>query len=149
MIEDMQVKSPGDQGPGGPWYQYIVERREDGVMVGDLGAGFGVPGERQVELGYRIHPAFHRRGYAREAAAALISHLIARHEIHRFVGIAASANRARSRPCAASASATKAISGRASGATANGSTTIISLCLQATGPAEPYPDRRGGQAGAL
>ena len=60
--------------------------------MGDLGAGFGVPGERQVELGYRILPGHHRQGYAGEAVAALIDYLIARHDIHRFVGIAASAN---------------------------------------------------------
>jgi RimJ/RimL family protein N-acetyltransferase len=34
-------------------------------VVGDLGLGFGVPGERQIELGYRIHPDHQRRGYAR------------------------------------------------------------------------------------
>jgi RimJ/RimL family protein N-acetyltransferase len=92
MIADMQRKQPGEQQPGGPWYQYMVERREDGVLVGDLGAGFDLPGERQIEIGYRILPAYHRMGYAREAVAALIDHLIDRHAIHRFVGVAAAAN---------------------------------------------------------
>jgi [ribosomal protein S5]-alanine N-acetyltransferase len=92
MIADMQAKLPGETEPGGPWYQFIVERREDGAFIGDLGAGFGVPGERQVELGYRIHPGHHRRGYAREAVAALIDYLLAEHRIHRFVAVAASPN---------------------------------------------------------
>lgn len=94
VIADMAVKAPGDQDLGGPWYQYIVERREDGALVGDLGAGFGIPGERQVELGYRILPAHQRRGYGREAVAALIDHLIEDHSIHRFVAVAASLNSA-------------------------------------------------------
>ena len=94
MIADMQVKSPGEAEPGGPWYQYIVERTSDNIVVGDLGAGFGVPGERQVELGYRILPGYQRRGYAREAVAALIDHLAAEHAIHRFVAIAAEPNEA-------------------------------------------------------
>jgi|SRR5215217_2444439 len=94
MIEDMQVKKPGDHAPGGSWYQFVVERREDGAVVGDLGAGFGVPGERQVELGYRIAPGFQRRGYAKEAAAALITYLFDKHEVHRIVGVAASPNEA-------------------------------------------------------
>lgn len=94
MIADMQAKRPGDTDPGGPWYQFIVERREDGALVGDLGAGFGVPGERQVELGYRILPAFQGKGYAKEAVAALIDFLIEHHAVHRFVGVAASANEA-------------------------------------------------------
>lgn len=101
MIADMQVKLPGDDEPGGPWYQYIVERRSDGALVGDLGAGFGVPGERQVELGYRILAAHRGRGYAREAVAALIDHLIERHKVHRFVGVAAAPNLASKRLLAA------------------------------------------------
>ena len=94
LIADMQVKAPGDQDPGGPWFQYVVERVRDGTVVGDLGAGFFVPGERQVELGYRIHPSHRRKGYAKEALAALISHLIEAHDIHRFVAVAASINAA-------------------------------------------------------
>lgn len=94
LVADMQAKSPGDGGPGGPWYQFIVERKEDGLLVGDLGAGFDVPGERQVELGYRILPEHHRQGYAREAVAALIDWLIAEHGIHRLVGVAAALNHA-------------------------------------------------------
>ena len=94
MIADMLVKEPGESEPGGPWYQYIVERAADGAVVGDLGAGFGVPGEHQVELGYRILPACQRQGYAREAVAALIDHLAAEHGVHRFVAIAAEANAA-------------------------------------------------------
>jgi RimJ/RimL family protein N-acetyltransferase len=94
MIADMRAKAPGESEPGGPWYNLVVERREDGTVVGDLGVGFDVPGERQVELGWRILPAFQRRGYAREAAAGLIGWLIDAHGVHRFVGVAASLNRA-------------------------------------------------------
>jgi RimJ/RimL family protein N-acetyltransferase len=97
LIADMQVKPPGETEPGGPWYQYVVERREDGALIGDLGAGFGLPGERQVELGYRIAPAFQRQGFAREAVAALIDHLIDAHAVHRFVAIVAAPNAASKR----------------------------------------------------
>jgi aminoglycoside 6'-N-acetyltransferase len=94
MIADMRAKAPGEIERGGPWYQFVVERREDGAVVGDLGAGFGIPGERQVELGYRILPAHQRKGYGREAVAALISYLAEAHGIHRFVAVAASRNAA-------------------------------------------------------
>jgi RimJ/RimL family protein N-acetyltransferase len=94
MIANMQAKAPGETEPGGPWYQYILERVEDGTVVGDLGVGFDVPGERQVELGYRILPGHQRQGYAKEAVAALIDHLAAAHDIHRFVAVAAEANAA-------------------------------------------------------
>lgn len=94
MIDDMQRKLPGETEPGGPWYQYIVERRSDGAVLGDLGVGFGVPGERQVELGYRILPDHQSSGYAREAVAALIDYLVDEHGIHRFVGVVAAPNEA-------------------------------------------------------
>ena len=92
LIADMQEKEPGGTEPGGPWYQYAVVRRDDCALLGDIGVGFGVPGERQVELGYRIHSDHQRRGYAREAVAAIIGHLIERHAVHRFVAVAAAAN---------------------------------------------------------
>jgi RimJ/RimL family protein N-acetyltransferase len=94
MIADMQAKEPGELEPGGPWYQFIAERKEDGALVGDLGVGFGLPGHAQVELGYRVLPAYHRLGYGREAVAGIISFLIERHRIHRFVGVAAEQNAA-------------------------------------------------------
>lgn len=92
MIADARAKEPGAGDARSPWYQFIVERRSDGAMIGDLGAGFGLPGERQVELGYRIHPEAQGRGFAREAVAALIDYLIERHAVHRIVAIAASGN---------------------------------------------------------
>lgn len=94
LIADMAAKQPGESEPGGPWYQFAIERRDDGVLVGDVGIGFSVPGEQQVELGYRIHPDHHRHGYAREAVAATIDYLIEHHAIHRFVGVAAAPNSA-------------------------------------------------------
>lgn len=92
LIADMQAKRPGETEPGGPWYQFILESRADGAVVGDIGIGFGVPGERQVEIGYRILPAHQRREYVREALAALIPWLIEVHRIHRFVALAALEN---------------------------------------------------------
>ena len=91
LIEEMQSKRPGDLEPQ-PWYQVTIATRDDNAVVGDIGIGFGVPGERQVELGYRIHPDHQRQGYAREAVAAIIDYLIEQHGIHRFVGVAAAAN---------------------------------------------------------
>ena len=94
LIADMQAKEPGQVEPDGPWYQFILERRADGAVVGDIGVGFGVPGERQAELGYRILPAHQRQYYVREALTALIPWLIEVHRIHRFVAVAAVENAA-------------------------------------------------------
>jgi ribosomal-protein-alanine N-acetyltransferase len=94
LIADMAAKAPGDDDPGGPWYQYAVARRDDGTVIGDVGVGFGVPGERQAEIGYRIHPDHQRRGYAREAVQTIVGHLFESHGIHRIVGVAAAPNAA-------------------------------------------------------
>jgi RimJ/RimL family protein N-acetyltransferase len=88
LIDEMQHKRPGDLEPQ-PWYQVTIARRDSGAVIGDLGLGFELPGERQVELGYRIHPDHQRQGYAREAVAAIIDYLIDEHDTHRFVGVVA------------------------------------------------------------
>ena len=93
LIDEMQTKQPGEVEPT-PWYQMTIERLEDGAVVGDIGIGFDVPGERQVELGYRVHPEHQRRGYAKEGVAAAIDYLIEEHGIHRLVGVAAAPNQA-------------------------------------------------------
>ncbi|MBX3561695.1 MAG: GNAT family N-acetyltransferase [Sphingomonas sp.] len=92
LIADMQAKQPGAIEPGGPWYQFVLARRADGAVVGDIGVGFDVPGERQVELGYRILPAHQRQAYVREALTALIPWLIDAHRVHRFVAVATAEN---------------------------------------------------------
>jgi len=94
LFDEMEAKEPGESGPTGGWYQVTVERKADGAVVGDIGLGFGVPGERQVELGYRIAPDHHRRGYGKEAVAGIIPWLIEMHDIHRFVAVAAAQNHA-------------------------------------------------------
>lgn len=94
LIAEMESKQPGETGPNGSWYQVTMELKESGAVVGDIGVGFEVPGERQVELGYRVHPDYQRLGLGREAVAAIIDWLVAEHEIHRFVGIVAAPHQA-------------------------------------------------------
>lgn len=93
LVAEMRAKAPGALEPG-PWYQYVVARKADGAVVGDLGCGFGLPGPQQVEFGFRILPAHQGEGYAAEAVGALIDHLITAHAIHRFVAVACLANTA-------------------------------------------------------
>jgi ribosomal-protein-alanine N-acetyltransferase len=52
----------------GPWVVIALEER---TVVGS--AGFlGLPRDGSIELGYGMHPAFRNRGYAAEAARALV-----------------------------------------------------------------------------
>ena len=68
-IVEMASREPGE--PGG-WVQFSVERRDDGMLVGDVGLSpaDGEPGV--IKVGYTIDPAHQRHGYASEAVTALV-----------------------------------------------------------------------------
>ena len=79
------------------WLVRAVVRRSDAVMVGH--AGFhGPPGVNgaarpgAVEIGYTIFAAYRRRGYATEAAEALIRWARAEQGIDHFIASVAPAN---------------------------------------------------------
>lgn len=64
----------------GEWISFAIEH--EGEVVGDVVAhvreGGGI-----AEIGFTLAPAHHGHGYASEAAAAMVDHLIANHGIHR------------------------------------------------------------------
>jgi len=66
------------------WFQIAAERREDGVLVGDVAVHFFDEG-RQAELGVTFDLAHQRQGYAREAVAEVIRLLFAELGKHRLV----------------------------------------------------------------
>ena len=58
-------------GNGSPLGPFLIHRREDGLVVGDIGGGFTAPG--QVELGYAIAASCQGQGYASAAVHAFLS----------------------------------------------------------------------------
>ncbi|MDO8359426.1 MAG: GNAT family N-acetyltransferase [Devosia sp.] len=50
-----------------------VERRDDGRVIGEVSLIWRHVADRQAELGYILHPDAHGRGYATEAASALLA----------------------------------------------------------------------------
>jgi len=63
-----------------------VELPSEGRMIGHLYFGQIEPVElRTCELGYIFNPRYHRRGYATEAARALVDHAVAAMGVHRVV----------------------------------------------------------------
>jgi RimJ/RimL family protein N-acetyltransferase len=80
-----------------PWLVRALVDREAGEMIGH--AGFhGPPGRNGIdkagaaELGYTVFPEFRRRGYATEAAGALIDWARAEHGVHDFIASVAPDN---------------------------------------------------------
>jgi aminoglycoside 6'-N-acetyltransferase len=64
----------------GQWFQFAIERREDGRLIGDIGLKAyldEIPGT--MEIGYTLDAALTGHGYATEAVAAVLDYaLVAR-----------------------------------------------------------------------
>ncbi len=71
------------EGPApGDWFQLDVARREDNRTVGDVAVYLHEHGHT-AEIAYTLHTWARRKGYATEAAAALIDYLISEYGVHR------------------------------------------------------------------
>ena len=62
---------------GGGWW--AVEKRDDGAVVGTVGAFFRETAETVVELGWMLYPAYWARGFATEAAKAALQYALDTH----------------------------------------------------------------------
>jgi RimJ/RimL family protein N-acetyltransferase len=63
-----------------------VELRETGALVGGLSLRCVSAEHRQGELGFVMHPAYHGRGYATEAARPLLGLAFGTFGFHRLAG---------------------------------------------------------------
>ncbi|MGB8859819.1 MAG: GNAT family N-acetyltransferase [Ilumatobacteraceae bacterium] len=66
----------------GEWISFAIEHA--GEVIGDVVANIH-EGGGIAEIGFTIATAHHGRGYAGEAASAMVDHLIERHGVHRIV----------------------------------------------------------------
>jgi RimJ/RimL family protein N-acetyltransferase len=55
-----------------PWLVRAIVRRADRIAIGTVGFHAAPDVRGRVELGYEVLPAFRRRGYASEAAVAIV-----------------------------------------------------------------------------
>jgi aminoglycoside 6'-N-acetyltransferase len=56
------------------WFQYAVELRAEGVLIGDVAVCRDENG-RRAELGFTLAPAYQGRGYATEAVRCVLNRL--------------------------------------------------------------------------
>lgn len=80
FIAKMEKQHPDT---AGEWFQFAVEERESGDLVGDCALGIDGDDERLVEVGFTIAPAFQRSGFGTEAVRALLSYVFKQRRKHR------------------------------------------------------------------
>jgi RimJ/RimL family protein N-acetyltransferase len=67
----------------GEWFQFAVELRDTGQLIGDCGAQPLADDPRIVEIGFTLAAGHHGHGYATEAATALLDYLFTARGKHR------------------------------------------------------------------
>ena len=63
-----------------------VELAATGELLGDVSLTLGSPEHRQAEIGFTFDPGHHGRGYATEAAEAVVSMAFSTYDLHRVYG---------------------------------------------------------------
>jgi aminoglycoside 6'-N-acetyltransferase len=78
FVADVGGLDPRQEG----WFQYALQARDGGDLVGDVGVN-REDGGRQAEIGFTIAPPFQGRGYGAEAVGRVVRHLLLDQRLHR------------------------------------------------------------------
>jgi len=82
---EMRIKQMANTPDVAPWLLRAMVRREDRRMVGYINF-HGAPNDKgQAELGYTVFESERRRGYATEAALAMMGWAQQEHDVRRFL----------------------------------------------------------------
>lgn len=73
-------------GEPGKWFQYALELKTTGQLIGDVGFVRLQREPRQAEIGFTLAQAYQRQGYASEAVNRLLDYLFTEFELHRVRG---------------------------------------------------------------
>jgi RimJ/RimL family protein N-acetyltransferase len=83
MIEELKSQQPGTPGE---WFQFAIELKKTGVLIGDCGLKTEADG-RQAEIGFTLSREHHGKGYASEAVSCLLDYAFGDLGLHRVVAI--------------------------------------------------------------
>jgi RimJ/RimL family protein N-acetyltransferase len=84
LLAAMQEARPGVPGQ---WYQFALEARSTGSLVGDLALKVDQQDPRLAEVGFTMAPAHQGKGYATEALQALLGFAFQSYGLHRIVAV--------------------------------------------------------------
>ncbi len=85
FIQDQQRVEPGDFAH---WFQYAMELKESGELIGDCGLCVKINRPRTAEIGFSLAPGHQRQGLAREAVEAIIDHALNELGVERIIAVA-------------------------------------------------------------
>ena len=60
----------------GTWFQFVIIKKDDSELIGDIGVHFLASNSFQVEMGCTLSQKYHGNGYATEALKSIINYLI-------------------------------------------------------------------------
>lgn len=76
-----------EPGTPGTWFQFAVEVKEGGALVGDCALHVRADDARQGEIGFTLAREHQGRGYAREAVSRLLDFVFTELKLNRVVAI--------------------------------------------------------------
>ena len=90
------IDSMNDAEPGAPgqWYQFALECRASGALVGDVALSVDAMDPTQGEIGFTLAPEHHGKGYATEAVKGLLDFSFGKLRLRRIVGVTDALNHA-------------------------------------------------------
>lgn len=80
FIQEMKTRQPGEPGE---WFQWAIEVRLSGAMIGDCAFYLLRQDTRQAEIGVTLARLYHGQGYAQEAIRRVLAYLFGDLELHR------------------------------------------------------------------
>jgi RimJ/RimL family protein N-acetyltransferase len=89
FVREMAHATPGTPGE---WFQFALEVRSSGVVIGDVALGADAHGPETAELGFSLDRGHHGHGYATEAVRAVVAYAEGTLDATRIVAIADARN---------------------------------------------------------
>lgn len=90
FIDEMKTSQPGLPG----WFQFAIERRDSGQLIGDCALHRLAEDPQLGEIGYTLAAAHHGHGFASEAVRAVIHYSFTKLHLHRLRAFADERNTA-------------------------------------------------------
>ncbi len=81
MIRELLREYPDTPGQ---WFQFAMELRATGELIGDCASGTDLEDARQAEVGFTLRPEFQGHGYATEGVRTLLDYLFGARDKHRI-----------------------------------------------------------------